>query len=161
MVNSVYLTLSCRGCRLCLYIYFLKVFGFFWYAICQRPSRYGVPQSSLRAWICLQRSWAAPGCPALPKGGCVRMAPRARVQGLSLLEHPGCQTRGIGSPVGAGPPGPHAEQFFSTLLLHHIRAHHHPERPLPDPPRSQPRSSSREERRTAGASAHGAGATHL
>ena len=117
MVNSVYLTQSCRDCRLCLYTYFLKfcvcVCGFFLYAICQRPSRHSVPQSARHVWICLQRSWDAPGGPALPEGGHVRVAPgRAWVWGLSLME---CRVRRTGALAALRDPGrqgPMQSSFF-------------------------------------------------
>ena len=101
-----------------------------------------------------------PECPArvdLPsavlgfsRGSCTprgRACPRGARQGMGVGPQPdgvpGAPDRSVGSPAGSRPPGSHAEQFFSTLLLRLIRAHHHPERPLPYPPRSQPRSSSR------------------
>lgn len=173
MVNSVYLTLSCRESRLCLYIYFLK-FLFIYLFVCYLPAPLQTrcpPECPARVDL----PSAVPGC---PRASCV---PRGRECLCGIRPGTCAGPQHVGAP-GAPNPGrwescggqaaqlPGRAVFFNSPTTSHRR---------PPPPGEIPSRSTKtatqeqfqslqlepqpcsEERRTAGTSARGAGATHL
>ena len=177
MVNSVYLTLSCRESRLCLYIYFLKflfIYLFILYAICQHPSR---PPDTVSPRVpgAGGPAFSSPGLPQgvlhSPRAGVSVRRPAGHLHGTSAYwSTRGAQPGALGVLRGPGRPAPRQSSFFqlsyyvssapTTTQRDPFQIHQIATQEQFQSLQFEPQPSS-EGHRTAGTSAHGAGATHL
>ena len=129
-----------------MFVYLLsEVFFFFCMLFASAPPDTASPRVPGRCGS----AFSGPGMPQRvlhsPRAGVSAWRPAGHgLWGLSLMEGRVCWTGALAALRGPGHQGPMQSSFFQFfLLLRLIRAHHHPERPLPYPPRWQPKSSSR------------------